>query len=196
MLQKVSFLNKPFPVWFFANILGFCAIGVLALVSRYTISIPGFVSSALVIAVPISLFQWLALRRILHVSVLWVLTTPVMLLASIVIRRNIPSGMGVNVDDESIVALTFGYLVFGFLVGLPQWLILRQQLSWSSIWLLGSTIGCAAGPWLILVTGLINQSGEISLIVAILVYITITGLVLNALLSLNSRPQTNLVQAA
>ena len=99
-------------------------------------------------------------------------------------------------DDESIATLTAIYLVIGFAIGLPQWLILRRHLSRSSIWLLGSSIGAAAGLWIILVTDLINRSGVMAYIVGVLVYAIVTGLTLAGLLAYNDRSQANLVQAA
>ncbi|MCK4901280.1 MAG: hypothetical protein KAS38_21025 [Anaerolineales bacterium] len=131
----------------------------------------------------------------MQTSILWILTIPIGLLLAVLINRVIPDGFWQVVDDESIAALTTGYLVGGFAIGLPQWLILRRQLSRSSIWLLGSSIGAGAGPWLILVTDLINQSGIISYIVGVLVYAIVTGLFLSWLLVYHNQSQTNLASA-
>ena len=144
---------------------------------------------------PIALAQWLALRRILQTSILWVLTTPIGLLLAISIIRVIPTGLWQVVDDESIAALTPVGLWIGFAIGLPQWLILRLQLSKSSIWLLGSSIGVAAGFWTIIVTDLVDRSGIIAYIVGALVYSIVTGLVLSGLLAYQNRSQVNLAAA-
>jgi len=126
---------------------------------------------------------------------LWILTIPIGLLLAILINRVIPDGLWQVVDDESIAALTAGYLLIGFSIGLPQWLILRRQLSKSSIWFLGSSIGVAAGIWIILVTDLISQSGIISYIVGALVYSIVTGLILSGLLAYQNHSQANLAAA-
>ena len=195
MSQKSGYLSKQFLIWVCANILGFGALGASLLVFPSIMSISGLVATTLIITIPISLAQWIALRRILQTSVLWILTIPIGLLLAVLINRVIPDGFWQVVDDESIAALTTGYLVGGFAIGLPQWLILRQQLSRSSIWLLGSSIGAAAGCWLILVTDLINQSGIISYIVGVLVYAIVTGLFLSWLLVYHNQSQTNLASA-
>ena len=195
MSQNFGYLSKHFLTWFFANILGFGALGASLLVFPSIMSISGLVATTLIITIPISLAQWIALRRILQTSVLWILTIPIGLLLAVLINRVIPDGFWQVIDDESIAALTTGYLVGGFAIGLPQWLILRQQLSRSSIWLLGSSFGAAAGCWLILVTDLINQSGIISYIVGVLVYAIVTGLFLSWLLVYHNQSQTNLASA-
>jgi hypothetical protein len=195
MTQTSGILSKQFLIWIFANILGFGALGVSLLVFPSLRSIPGIIASTLIIAIPISLAQWIALRRILQTSILWVLTIPIGLLLAILIIRVIPVGLWQVVDDESIAGLTASGLVPGLTIGLPQWLILRRKLSRSSFWLLGSSIGVAASFWLILVTGLINQSGVMSFIVGALVYSFVTGLTLSGLLVYHNQSQADLISA-
>ncbi|MGD9092769.1 MAG: hypothetical protein PVF74_07960 [Anaerolineales bacterium] len=200
MTQTSGILSKQFLIWVFANVLGFGALGAMhlvfpALIMRFS-GLIATIATALAISIPISLAQWIALRRILQTSVLWILTIPIGLLLTVLIIRVIPDGLWLVVDDESIAALTTPYLVFGFIIGLLQWLILRRQLLRSSIWLLGSSIGAVAGIWLILVTDLINQSGIISYIIAVMVYSIVTGLVLSWLLIYHNQSQTNLATAA
>ena len=195
MSQKSGYLSKQFLIWVFANILGFGALGASLLVFPSLMSISGIVASTLIISIPISLAQWIALRRILPTSILWILTVPVGLLLAVSIYKVIPDGLWQIVDDESTAVLTVLYLVMGFTIGLPQWLILRRQFTSSSIWLLGSSIGVAAGLWLVLATDLINQSGIISCIVGVLVYVIVTGLTLSRLLVYHNQSQTNLVNA-
>lgn len=199
MSQISGILSKPFLIWVLANVLGFGALGAMHLLSPLIMMFSGLIATittALAISIPIGLAQWIALRRILQTSVLWIPTILIGLLFSVLIMRVTPDGLWQVVDDESVVALTAGYFVGGFAIGLPQWLILRRQLSRSSIWLLGSSIGAGAGPWLILVTDLINQSGIISYIIAVLVYSIVTGLVLSWLLVYHNQSQTNLDSAA
>ncbi len=194
MTQTSGILSKQFLIWVLANVLGFGALGIMHLLSPPIIfsGLYATIATALAITIPIGLAQWIALHRILQTSVLWILTILIGLLLTVLIMRVIPDGLWLGADDESIAALTIPYLVGGFAIGLPQWLILRRQLSRSSIWLLGSSIGTAGSIWLILVTGLINRSGIVSFIIAVLVYSIITGLVLSWLLVYNNQSQSNL----
>lgn len=198
MTQTSGILSKQFLIWVLANVLGFGALGIMHLLSPPIIFSGLFakIATALAITIPIGLAQWIALHRILQTSVLWILTILIGLLLTILIMRVIPAGLWLVADDESIAALTIPYLVGGFAIGLPQWLILRRQLSRSSIWLLGSSIGTAGSIWLILVTGLINRSGIVSFIIAVLVYSIITGLDLSYLLIYHNQSQTNLDSVA
>ena len=195
MSKQNGYLSNQFFRWLFANILGFGALGASLLVIPSIMSISGIVSSTLIITIPIAFAQWIALRRILQTSILWILTIPIGLLLGILFNRVIPVGLWQVVDNDSIAALTAGYLLIGFAIGLPQWLILRRHISKSGIWLLGSSIGVTAGFWIILVTDLINQSGIISYIVGVLVYSIVTGLVLSGLLASQNHSQANLAAA-
>ena len=204
--------------WIAANFLGFAIIGVLTLVTPLLQSIPGWLVtsatealsplrplldsipawlvSSLLIGLPLGFTQWLALRRILKTSKWWIISISIGLLIAIFIGKVIPDGFGPAWDDESIAALTVGYFVGGFAIGLPQWLILRQQLRRSSIWLLGSSIGTFASAWFILVTDLINLSGILSIIIGTLIYSIITGLILSGLLAYNDQSQNKLTNTA
>jgi hypothetical protein len=193
MSNEFGYLSKQFFIWLLANILGFGALGISYFVIPPKILMSGIVASTLIISIPIGLAQWIALRQILHTSILWVITILIGALIAILVERVIPDVFWQLLgDDESITTLTAGYLVIGFSVGLPQWLLLRQQLSRSSIWLLGSSIGAGAGLWIILVTELIDKSGVISYIVGVLVYAIVTGLTLTGLLANHRRSQANL----
>ena len=145
MSQQSGYISKPFLIWIFANILGFSALAISLLVLPSLMSISGIVVSTLIISIPISLAQWIALRRIFPISILWILTIPIGLLLVVLIYQVIPDGLWQIVEDESPAVLTVSFLIMGFTIGLPQWLILRRQFSSSSIWLLGSSIGVAVG---------------------------------------------------
>jgi hypothetical protein len=184
MPQKPNYLLRYFLIWAIANILGICATAAIMplLFASLLKSLHSVVVSVFIFSVPISLAQWLALRRISHTSILWVLTLPVGILIYFSILELIPEGL-IVVDDESIAVLTAAYLMIGFTVGLLQWLILRRQFSGSSLWILGSTAGVGLSFWFILATDLINRSGIISLVVGVLAYIIITGLILLRLIT-------------
>jgi hypothetical protein len=196
MSQKSGYLSKQFFIWILANILGFSALLVCLFGLPSLMAISGIAVSTLIISIPISLAQWIALRRILPISILWILTIPIGLLVIItLVYRVIPEELWQLVDDESTFVLTVLFFMMGFAIGLPQWLILRRQFSSSSIWLLGSSIGVAAGFGLVIATDLINQSEIISYIVVVLVYAIVTGLILSRLLAYHNQSRTNLVNA-
>lgn len=190
MSQKSGYLSKSFLVWVFANILGICATAALPLLFASLLdTLRSGVVSGFIFSFPISLAQWLALRRISQTSILWVLTVPVGILIYFLIGL-IPNGLVQIVDDESIVFLTASYLMIGFTVGLLQWFILRRQFSGSSLWILGSTVGVGFSFWLILATDLINRSGIMAFIIGALVYPITTGLILLRLLAHHDQSKT------
>ena len=195
MLQKFGYSSKQFLIWFCANILGFGALGASILVFPSILGISGFFITTFIIAIPISLAQWIALRRILQTSILWILTIPIGVPLSFLILRVIPAGLWFDADDDSLVAMTSMLLVTGLIIGLLQWIIFRRQLVRAAIWLLGSAIGVAGSFWIILVTGLIDQSGIISYIIIALVYSSVTGLFLSGLLAYNNQSQPSLANA-
>ena len=195
MSQHSIYLNKSFYIWIFANILGFSALGLALLVFPSLMSISGIFGSTLIISIPISIAQWIALRRIYPISILWILSIPISILFVVLLIREIPDGLWQIFDPESLAVLTVLFLFIGFTIGFPQWLILRRQFSSSSIWLLGSSIGVALGFGLVLTTNLINQSTIISYIVVVLVYAISTGLILSWLLNYHNKSQSNVVSA-
>jgi hypothetical protein len=195
MAQKFGYSSKQFLIWFCANILGFGALGASILVFPSILGISGFFITTFIIAIPISLAQWIALRRILQTSILWILTIPIGVPLSFLILRVIPAGLWFDADDDSLVAMTSMLLVTGLIIGLLQWIIFRRQLVRAAIWLLGSAIGVAGSFWIILVTGLIDQSGIISYIIIALVYSSVTGLFLSGLLAYNNQSQPSLANA-
>jgi hypothetical protein len=196
MSQLIDYIKKPFFIWIIANILGFGALGIALLVIPSLMSVSGIFGSTLIISIPISLAQWIALRWIFPTSKLWILSIPVGILLVILIIRELPDWLWQIVDDQSPAALAVGYLLIGLIIALPQWLLLRHQFSNSSIWLLGSSIGVALGFGLVLATDLINQSTIISYIVAVFVYAISTGLILSRLIDYHNQSQSNRVTTA
>jgi hypothetical protein len=195
MSHKLGYSGVQFLTWFIANILGFCALGVSILVFPAILGRSGFFTTTFIIAVPISLAQWLALRRILPTSILWVLTIPVGVPLSFLVSRLIPAGLWFEADDDSLIAMTSMLFVVGLVIGLLQWIILRGQLLRAGMWILGSAFAVAGGFWLIFVTGLINRSGVLSYMIVVLVYSGVTGLSLSGLLAYKHRSQPTLANA-
>lgn len=193
MSQKYDHLRKQFLIWILANTLAFGALGASLLLFPSIMSISSIVAITLLISIPICLSQWLALRRLFPASPLWILTIFAGLLLAYVFNKAISEGLWLTIDDESIAVLTLVYLVIGFAIGLPQWLILRQWFSKSSIWLLGSSLGVALGFWLVLATNLIHWSEIVSYFVVVLLYASATGLVLVRLLSHHHKSRVSVV---
>jgi hypothetical protein len=181
--SKFGTISKSFIIWIVANILGISTVAALPLMFPSIMSIDNEVLAVFIVSIPISLAQWLALRTFSRTSVLWIFTIPVSILLYFLINRYIPERLSNIMDSESISVLTSAYLLIGFIIGLLQWLILRRQFARSALWLLGSTAGVGFSFWLILATDLINQSGMLAFIVAILIYTVTTGLVLSWLIA-------------
>ena len=182
-----------FIIWVFVNILGISATAALPLIfASLSESLRSGVVSGFIFSIPISLAQWMALRRISQASILWVLTVPVGILIYFLFSGLIPDGLRQIFDGEFIEFLTASYLMIGLSVGLLQWFILRRQFSGSSLWILGSTVGVGFSFWLILATDLINHSGIIALIVGVLAYTIITGLILLRLLAHRYQSELNM----
>lgn len=180
MAQKSGWLNHPLVVWVAGNFLGVLILVGILLVAPGVTSSLGLLGTVLILTLPLSLAQWLALRRFTRVSSLWILSLPLsMLLASAIIRLT-PIGLweSLGLNDESVFVLTISYLVAGFLLGLPQWLLLRRHHSPASVWLLGSTVGLGLGFFLILATDWINNAVVLAYVVVPLVYAFATGLAL------------------
>ena len=196
MSQTSGYPAKQFLYWILGNTLGFCALATTLLLFPSVMSIHSLIVPILIISLPVSLAQWIVLRRILPISALWILTIPVGMLVAVLFYQNIPEMRWLRLDDESIVVLTALFLVMGFTIGLPQWLILRRQFSSSFLWLLGSSIAVAAGFGFVLVTNLVSQSEIISYIVVVLIYAIITGLVLSQLLAHRNPSQAHLESTA
>ena len=179
--------------WIVANLLGVAAIGALSLIPFLT-SIPGILVSSLIIGLPIGFAQWIALRRVAPISILWVLTISAGLLLGLVVSP-ILGGIWRSLDDESVLSLTAAYTTIGLLVGMAQWLFLRGHFAKSLVWLLSSAVGLGLGTGLVLVSNLIHQSGILSIILVAFVYAIATGLVISWLPASHRKTESNLVNA-
>ncbi len=191
MSQKSGFLNKPFILWLMANIIGFGVLGIAILLFP-DLMVFGRFGSNLIITIPVSFAQWVVLKRMVSFSWLWIIAMPVGLTLAIFFLRAIPESFWQVVDDESIAVLVAVYLVVGFLIGLPQWLLLRRKFARASLWIPGTAFGLALGTGLVLVTDLIHQHGVVSYILVFLIYATVTGLFLSRLIAYPGSTQTKL----
>ncbi len=194
MSRKLYVAGRVILSWMVANLLGVAAIGALSFFFPFLKSIPGRLVSSLMIGVPIGLAQWIALRRVAPISILWALTISAGLILGLE-AGPIFSGIWGNLDDESVIAMTFFCTTIGFLVGLVQWIFLWGYFSKSAFWLLGSAVGLGLGICLILVSNLIDQSGIVSIILVTLIYALVTGLVISWLHPSRRKEESNLVNA-
>jgi hypothetical protein len=196
MARKLYEVGGVILGWTVANFLGVAAIGALVFVLPFLKAIPGMLVSSLLLGVPIGMAQWIALRRVAPISILWVLTVSAGLLLGLVVVNAPMSFLPLGfLDDESVLSLTAGCTTIGFLVGLAQWVLLRGHFARSLVWLLGSAAGLGLGIALILVSDLINQSGFVSIILVALVYALATGLVVSWLRASRRNAGRSLVHA-
>jgi hypothetical protein len=163
--------------WFIANLLAVAFIGLIPYMHlAVSPSSGGRLVSSLLIGLPIGIAQWLALRRVAPISMVWVLSVSVALpLAMETLNSPVFLGAFSSLGDESVIVLTTGYCVVGLLTGLIQWVLLRGRLANAFLWPLGSAFGLGFGTGLVLVSDLVNQSGIASLVLVVLVYAIATG---------------------
>ena len=196
MSQISPEIRKAFLIWFVANILGLTIPPlVLYLVPLFT-AITGLLSSTLIISLPLSIAQWIALRRIMPVSVLWILSLPASILVVVMLIREIPERFWPDADSEMLIVMVIFSIMVGLIIGLPQWLILRREHGNASIWLLGTVLGIALGAGVVLATDMVNLSGLLAFIFAVLVYVIVTGLSLTWLLMHKEQTQDAAINPA
>jgi hypothetical protein len=86
--------------------------------------------------------QWIVLRRYVTTSSNWILAGGTSWAAGYVLGlllvQTLPSTMFVEV---------IGYLLFGVIVALVQWPVLRREIPNLFTWMLASSLGWAAGFW-------------------------------------------------
>jgi hypothetical protein len=195
MARKLREVGGVILGWVIANSLGVAAIGVLIFILPFLASIPGKLVSSLIIGLPISLAQWIALRRVAPISILWILTISAGLLLGLEVSP-ILAGIWGFLDDESVLSLTAAYTTIGLLVGLAQWLFLRRHFAKSLVWLLSSAAGLGLGTGLVLATNLVHRSGIVSIILVVLVYAIPTGLAISWLPASHRKTESDLVRGS
>ena len=195
MVRKLYEIGKVILGWLIANLLGVATLGVLIFVFPYIQSIPGMVVSSLIIGLPIGFAQWIALRRVAPISILWTLTITAGLLLGLVMINSPIFGIWGFLENESILSMAVTCTIIGLFVGLGQWSFLRGHFTQSFIWPLSSAVGFGLGIGLVLASNLINQSGIISIILVFLVYTTSTGLVKYWLMTSHRKATNNLANA-
>ena len=113
--------------WFIANLLAVALIGLLPFIHPLVLPIRGgMLVSSLIIGLPIGLAQWLALRRVAPISLLWIFSISFALpLALVIVNSPVFLGVFDFFADESVIAL-IDCAVIGLVVGLIQWVLLRK----------------------------------------------------------------------
>ena len=182
MSENSGEIRNAFITWSIANILGFSIPPLIMFLVPSLTAISGLLSTTLLISMPLSITQWAALRRILPVSILWIFSIPASILVLVLVVREMPESYWGYVDFESLAALIAICFLIGLMIGLPQWLILRRECAHSSIWLLGSALGLGLGASIVIATDLVNISGILAYIIAVLIYVIATGITLSWLL--------------
>ena len=121
--------------------------------------------------------QWLMLRRQLAGAAWWIVAS----LVSGVVAGGVIYGVGGDAGFTAEVArdLDVGWVVeaalYGAVLGVLQWLVLRRQVALSGLWVLASTVGWVVGDP---VCSSLMDFGTLSWVVFGAVYGAITGLVL------------------
>jgi len=196
MSQKSGYTWGIFLIWVAANIVGFSIPPLIPLLFPSLATLSGFFGTLLIISLPLGIAQWLALRRFLPISALWIFTIPISVLFFILVIRAIPESFWQMIESEASFA-SFGiYFILGMVIGLPQWLILRRHADHSSIWLLSSVLGVSLGVTFVTGSNLINNSGVLAYMVAVLIYVVATGFTLSTLIPGKNLPQSTITKSA
>ena len=91
----------------------------------------------------VGLVQWVALRRFLTATSDWILaggtSWAVGYVLGLFLIQNMPA---------TFFAGFAGYLLFGAIVALVQWPLLRREIPHLLVWMIASAIGWAAGYWM------------------------------------------------
>jgi hypothetical protein len=175
-------IRRAFLIWFVANILGLTIPPlVLYLIPLFT-ALTSLLSSVLIISLPLSIAQWIALRRISPVSAWWMVSLPASILVFVLVIREIPERYWPDVNAEGLVGIFFFSMLIGLIIAVPQWLLLRRVHKKASIWLLGTVLGIGLGAGVVLTTDLVNRSGIAAYALTVLAYTIATGLTLSWLL--------------
>ena len=195
MARKLFEVGGVILGWIAANLLGVAILGALILFVPFVRSASGRLATSLVIGLPIGIAQWIALRRVAPISILWVLTISAGLLLALVVGPILGGILGGSLDDESLLAMAASGATIGLCVGLLQWLFLQGHFTKSLVWPLSSAVGFGLGITLILVAELIDRSGEISAILVALVYAIATGFAISWLRASHRKAERPLANA-
>ena len=171
--------RELFLAWFIANLLAVVLAALVSFLPHSALPIRGgMLVASLVFGLPIGFAQWIALRRAAPISVVWIFSISVAIpLALVILNNPILLGAVSYISDESLMAFAIGYAVVGLIVGLIQWLLLRDHFAKSFMWPPVSSAGLGLGMGLVL--GLISSSGVVPMLGTVFVYAIVTGSVIS-----------------
>ncbi|HSL46123.1 MAG TPA: hypothetical protein VK897_21995 [Anaerolineales bacterium] len=90
----------------------------------------------------IGLTQWIVLRRYVTAHSNWVLADGITWVAGYILGLLLVLAL-----PSTIFIATIGYLLFGVIVALVQWPVLRREIPNILVWILANAFGWAAGFW-------------------------------------------------
>ena len=131
--------------WVLASTIGFPVGAAAAFIVSF--NVPGAVGGAVGGAV-VGILQWLVLRQQLSRTGWWVLasTVGIAVFGDVVWYSSTTVEWVITGGALSFtVAMSVGFAVGGAVVGILQWLVLRQHLSRAGWWVLASTVGFPVG---------------------------------------------------
>ena len=125
----------------------------------------------------VGLFQWLVLRPYLTHPVDWVLNGGAGWAAGFALGL-----LAIDNLRASPLGALLGYLLFGLIVAVLQWPVLRREIPNAWAWVIASVVGWAAGVYVSQAAlGLIAQGDEPSSLLTSAVSALVTGLVAGAI---------------
>jgi len=128
----------------------------------------------------VGFLQWLVLRRYLTESTDWILSGGASWAAAYALGL-----IAVQLLAGSWLGAVLGYLLFGAIIGLVQWPVLRREIPNALSWVIASIFGWALGAYLSqVVLALFSDGSPIDPLVSTAVIVGVTGLVAGAITGL------------
>jgi hypothetical protein len=128
----------------------------------------------------VGLFQWLALRPWLAQSADWVLSDGAGWSLGFALGLVLIQAMG-----RSPLGALLAYLLFGLIIGIFQWPLLRREIPSAVPWVLASVLGWAGGALLgQAMLNLVAPAGDISQALSTAIVAGVTGLTAGAITGL------------
>jgi hypothetical protein len=128
----------------------------------------------------VGLLQWFVLRNYLTGSADWILSGGASWAVAYALGL-----IGVQLLAGSWLGTLLGYLLFGAIIGLVQWPVLRREIPNAFSWVVASILGWALGAYLSqLVIGLISGGSSINPVASAAIIVGVTGFVAGAITGL------------
>lgn len=128
----------------------------------------------------IGIAQWLVLRQYVNTSHDWILNHAGGWVAGYALGFFIAQLFS-KVPYGGLI----GFLLFGVIVAVFQWPVLRREIPHVWAWILANVVGWTAGAWISgLVAAALVKSTELTLVTSTIVTVGITGLIAGAITAL------------